>query len=152
MRSTGNTRRQRRQNTLTGFDQRNVQRVIGQPFVTIAVQLFYRIVQLSGEFNTRRTAAHNGDIHFSVSAQIRGILQEQIQHLLVETTRLMRVIEENAVFFHARGVKIVGRTAQRHHQRVIRHFTLRNQQLTLLIAQLSESNGLRFTIDIHHRA
>ncbi len=63
----------------------------------------------------------------------------------------MRVIQENAVFFDARRIEIVGGTTQRHHQRVIRDFALRNQQLALLIAQLGKSNGFRFAIDIHHR-
>ena len=51
----------------------------------------------------------------------------------METTRLMRVIQEDAVLFYAWGVEIIGRTAQGHHQRVIGQLALRNQQLAFII-------------------
>ncbi len=69
----------------------------------------------------------------------------------METTRLMRVIQEDAVLFYAWGVEIIGGTAQGHHQRVIGQLALRNQQLAFIITQLSQRDGFVFTIDIHHR-
>ncbi len=115
------------------------------------MQLFYRIMQFSRQLNPRRTAANDGDIDLTVRAQISRILEEQVQHLLVKTARLMRVIEEDTVLFHARRVEIIRGAAQRHHQRVIRDFALRHQQFALFITQLGNGDGLRFAIDIHHR-
>ena len=115
------------------------------------MQLFHRIVQLRRQLNARRTAADNGDIYLAVRTHIAGVLQEQVQHFLMETTRLVRVVEENAILFNARGVEVIRGTAQRHHQRVVRQFTLSHQQLAFFIAQLAEGDGLPFTIDIDHR-
>ena len=116
------------------------------------MQLLHRIVQLSGQLNARRTAADNGDIDLTVRTHIAGVLQEQVQHFLMETTRLVRVIEEDTVLFHARRVEVVGGTAERHDQRVIRQFALRNQQLTFFITQFCQSDGFAFTVDVNHRA
>ncbi|MNC36984.1 hypothetical protein D3C75_855320 [compost metagenome] len=92
-------------------------------------------MQFSGQLNTCRPATHDSNIHFAAGAQVRGILEEQIQHLRVETTRLMRVIEEDAIIFHARRVEVVGSTTQRHHQGVVRDLTLGNQQLAFVVTQ-----------------
>ena len=127
MRRTRNTRRQRRQNTLAGFHQRHIQRFIGQPFVAVAVKLFHRIMQLRRQLNPGRPTADNRDIHLAVSPQIRRELKEQVEHLLMETTRLMRVVEENTVLFNARRIEVVRGTAKRHDQRVVRQLALRHQ-------------------------
>ncbi len=51
-------------------------------FITIAMQLFYRIIKFSRQLNPRRTAANDGDIDLTVrAAQISRILEEQVQHL-----------------------------------------------------------------------
>ncbi|MNR11365.1 hypothetical protein D3C85_1276620 [compost metagenome] len=107
VRSTGNAWWQCRQNALARFDQRHVQRFVGQPFVAVAVQLFYRVVQFRRKLHARRPAADNRDVHFAAGTEVVGVFQEQVQHFLVETTRLMRVIQEDAVFFHAWGVEVV---------------------------------------------
>ena len=70
----------------------------------------------------------------------------------METTRLVRVIEEDTVLFHARRVEVVGGTAQRHDQGVVRQLALRNQQLPFFITQFCQSDGFAFTVDVHHRA
>ena len=152
MRRPGNARRQCGQNTLARLDQRDVQRFVSQPFVAVAVQLFHRIMQFSGELHAGGAAADNGDVHFTVGTQVGGVFEEQVEHFLMETTRLMRVVEENAVLFHARGVEVIRGTAQRHHQRVVRQFTLSHQQLAFFIAQLAEGDGFPFAVDINHRA
>ena len=152
MRCPGNSRRQRRQNALARLDQRDVQRFVGQPFVAVAVQLFHRIVQLSGELHAGGAAADDGDIYFTVSAEVSRVFKEQVEHFLMEATRLVRVVEENAVLFYARGIKVIRGTAQRHDQRVVRQFTLSHQQLAFFIAQLAEGDGFPFAVDINHRA
>ena len=108
-------------------------------------------MQLSGEFHAGGAAADDGNVYFTVSAEVRGVFKEQVEHFLMETTRLVRVVEENAILFNARGVEVIRGTAQRHHQRVVRQFTLSHQQLAFFIAQLAEGDGLPFTIDIDHR-
>ena len=152
MRGAGNARRQRGQNTLASFNQRHVQSFVSQTFVAVAVQLFHRIVQLGRQLNAGRAAADDGDIHLAVRPEVRRILEEQIQHFLMETTRLMRIIEEDAVLFHARRVEVVRRTSQRHDQRVVRQLTLGHQQLALLVMQLGEGDRFGFTVNIHHRS
>ncbi len=107
-------------------------------------------MQLRRKLNAGSTAAHDGDINLAICAEVIGVFQEQIQHLLMETTRLVRVVEEDAVLFHARGVEVVRGAAQRHNQRVIRQLALWYQQLALLITQLCQGNGFAFAVDIHH--
>lgn len=51
-------------------DLRHVQCIVGQPFITVAVKLFYRIVQLSRQFNACRPATDNRDIHFAVPPRL----------------------------------------------------------------------------------
>src|SRR5699024_11620814 len=68
---------------------------------------------------------------------------------LVEATRLVRVIEENAVLFDTWRIEIVRGATQRHYQGVICDFTFRNQQFTFLIAQFCNSDCFRFTININ---
>ena len=143
------TWRQCRQNTFARFYQRYVQGFVGQTFIAVAVQLLDRVVQFSGEFYTRRAAADNRNVHFAIRAQVGGVFQKQIQHLLVEATRLVRIIEENAVLFDTWRIEIVRGATQRHYQGVIGDFTFRNQQFTFLIAQFCNSDCFRFTININ---
>ncbi len=116
------------------------------------MQLFHRVVQLSRKLDARRPPTNNRDINLPVRTHIAGVLQEQVQHFLVETTCLMWVIEEDTVLFYTWCVEVIGGTAQRHDQRVIRQFALRDQQFPFFIAQLCQGNGFALTIDIHHGA
>ena len=67
----------------------------------------------------------------------------------MEATRLVRVIEENAVLFDTWRIEIVRGATQRHYQGVIGDFTFRNQQFTFLVAQFCNSDCFRFTININ---
>ncbi len=108
-------------------------------------------MQLRRQLHARSAATDDSDIHFAAGAEVSGIFQEQVKHFLMETARLMRVIQENAVLFHARRIEVVGRTAQRHNQRVIRQFALRHQQLAFLVTQFSEGQRFVLAIDIDNR-
>ena len=120
--------------------------------VTAAKALGGDVHVLVAGANAGGAAADDGDIHLAVRPEVRRILEEQIQHFLMETTRLMRIIEEDAVLFHARRVEVVRRTSQRHDQRVVRQLTLGHQQLALLVMQLGEGDRFGFTVNIHHRS
>ncbi len=152
MRRCRDTRRQRGQNAFTRFHQRDVERAAVEAFVAVAVQLLHRIVEFSGELHAGGAAANNGDIHFLQFAFAGGKTQELIQHLIMEATRLMRIVEEDAVIFHARRTKIVGRTAQRHHQTVPRQLTLWHQNLTLSVADFCQFNGFAVAVDLRQRS
>ena len=108
-------------------------------------------MQFGRQLDTGRATANDSDIHLAVRPEIRRILEEQVQHFLVETTRLMRIVEENAVLFHAWRVEVVRGTSQRHHQRVVRQLTLGHQQLALLVMQLGKGDRFGFAVNIHHR-
>ncbi|OMP13623.1 hypothetical protein COLO4_01279 [Corchorus olitorius] len=151
MRRCGDARWQRRQNTLAGFHQRDVERAAVETFIAVAVQLFHCVIQFCRQLDAGRAAADNGDIDFLQLPFAGREAQEQVEHLIVETTRLMRVVEEDAVIFHAWRAEIVRGAAQRHHQTVIRQFALRYQQPTLRVADLSQFNGFSVAINLRQR-
>ena len=95
-------------------------------------------MQFGGQLNASGTAPNDSDIHPLFLPRLRRELEEQVQHLVVETSRLVRVIQEDTVIFYARSAKVVRGTAQRHHQNIVRQLALRHQFATLLVADLRQ--------------
>ncbi|CAH0277525.1 hypothetical protein SRABI106_03200 [Rahnella aquatilis] len=105
-------------------------------------------MQLGRQLDTRRPAANNRNVHFLLLVCTGREFEEQVQHFVMETVRLMRVIQEDAVVFDARCTEIVRRAAQRHHQGVVRNIPYRHQHFAVLVTDFSQFDGLIFTGDI----
>ncbi len=69
----------------------------------------------------------------------------------METLRLVWVVEEDAVIFHARRAEIVRGAAERHHQGVVGHLALRHQHFAVVVAHLRQLDGFALAIDVGQR-
>ncbi|MOA52243.1 hypothetical protein D3C78_1755060 [compost metagenome] len=100
------------------------------------MQLFDRVMQFCRQLNAGSPTTHDGNIHALLLFRIGRELEEQVQHLVMETVRLIRVIQEDAVISYPWGAKVVRGAAERHHQDVVAQLAGGNQLAALLIADL----------------
>jgi hypothetical protein len=105
------------------------------------VQLFHRIVQLSGELNTPVAPP-------PTMAILTLPLAPRLEYFSGTGSAFPDGNDAPGAGYRGKcsslsrpGVKVVRGTAQRHHQRVVRQFTLGNQQLAFLVTQLGQRDG-----------